>query len=348
VGKHQAPVASFRGPGRTINASTRATARPPGDGGLRRAISRLSRAVLAGTVGLAAAGGLVALAGQAQAAGWQSTTGAVYTMTNSATGNAIEAYGRASDGTLTPAGTYPTGGAGGTLDSGHSIVVSGDGRVLVNVNAGSDSVSAFAEQQRLADPRLPLHQRHPAKPPLSALQQRTGHLQRCLTAARDPAAGRSMHCLLLSPLRRIRGSSLATLGMNSHHTIRWISPSRPPVGGSTGQPGDRRRTSSSSSPRASISASTPCSAAWSGSAPVSTVSSPRVWMRRPGNAVRIISPRWPRTRISYCGGRGPPSALLLVIEPSVDAAEMGGQPTIRMISDEPQAPRGTAQRGGHS
>jgi 6-phosphogluconolactonase len=144
VGKHQAPVASFRGPGRTINASTRATARPPGDGGLRRAISRLSRAVLAGTVGLAAAGGLVALAGQAQAAGWQSTTGAVYTMTNSATGNAIEAYGRASDGTLTPAGTYPTGGAGGTLDSGHSIVVSGDGRVLVNVNAGSDSVSAFA------------------------------------------------------------------------------------------------------------------------------------------------------------------------------------------------------------
>jgi 6-phosphogluconolactonase len=99
---------------------------------------------LAGTVGLAAACGLVALAGQAQAGGWQSTTGAVYTMTNSATGNAIEAYGRASDGTLTPAGTYPTGGAGGTLDSGHSIVVSGDGRVLVNVNAGSDSVSAFA------------------------------------------------------------------------------------------------------------------------------------------------------------------------------------------------------------
>ena len=45
---------------------------------------------------------------------------------------------------LTPAGTYPTGGDGGTLDSGHSIAVSRDGRVVVNVNAGSNSISAFA------------------------------------------------------------------------------------------------------------------------------------------------------------------------------------------------------------
>jgi 6-phosphogluconolactonase len=45
-------------------------------------------------------------------------------MTNSPGGNAIEAYARASDGSLTPSGTYPTGGNGGTLGSGHSIVVS--------------------------------------------------------------------------------------------------------------------------------------------------------------------------------------------------------------------------------
>ena len=64
-------------------------------------------------------------------------------MTNSPGGNVIEAYARAGDGTLIPAGTYPTGGDGGTLDSGHSIAVSGDGRVVVNVNAGSNSISAF-------------------------------------------------------------------------------------------------------------------------------------------------------------------------------------------------------------
>jgi 6-phosphogluconolactonase len=45
--------------------------------------------------------------------------GAVYTMTNSADGNAIEAYARAGDGSLTPDGTYPTGGDGGTLGCGH-------------------------------------------------------------------------------------------------------------------------------------------------------------------------------------------------------------------------------------
>jgi DNA-binding beta-propeller fold protein YncE len=59
-------------------------------------------------------------------------------------GNAIEAYARASDGSLTPTGTYPTGGNGGALGYGHSIAVSGDGSVVVNVNAGSNSVSAFA------------------------------------------------------------------------------------------------------------------------------------------------------------------------------------------------------------
>jgi 6-phosphogluconolactonase len=104
----------------------------------------LARAAAAGAIGLAAVGGLAAFAGPAQAAGRPGTTGAVYTMTNSPGGNVIEAYARASDGSLTRAGTYPTGGDGGTLDSGHSIAVSGDGRVVVNVNAGSNSISAFA------------------------------------------------------------------------------------------------------------------------------------------------------------------------------------------------------------
>jgi 6-phosphogluconolactonase len=107
-------------------------------------IPRIFRAATAGAIALTVVGGLTALSGPAQASWWPGRGGAVYTMTNSPGGNAIEAYARANDGTLTPAGTYPTGGDGGTLDSGHSIAVSRDGSVVVNVNAGSNSVSAFA------------------------------------------------------------------------------------------------------------------------------------------------------------------------------------------------------------
>ena len=110
----------------------------------RTTIPRLIRTAAAGAIGLAAVGGLAAFAGPARAADTPGAAGAVYTMTNSPAGNAIQAYARAGDGALTPAGTYPTGGDGGTLDSGHSIAVSRDGRVVVNVNAGSNSISAFA------------------------------------------------------------------------------------------------------------------------------------------------------------------------------------------------------------
>ena len=114
------------------------------DGTVTRRKALATRAAAAGAIGLAAAAGLAAFAGPARAADRPGTAGAVYTMTNSPGGNAIEAYARASDGSLTPAGTFPTGGDGGALGSGHSIVVSHDGRVVVNVNAGSNSISAFA------------------------------------------------------------------------------------------------------------------------------------------------------------------------------------------------------------
>jgi 6-phosphogluconolactonase len=54
-------------------------------------------------------------------------------------------FHRAANGALAPAGTFPTGGAGtgAGLGSGHSLVVSKDGRALVVVNAGSSTVSAF-------------------------------------------------------------------------------------------------------------------------------------------------------------------------------------------------------------
>ncbi len=70
---------------------------------------------------------------------------AVYTITNAASGNEVLAFHRAANGALTPAGTFPTGGTGtgAGLGSGHSLVVSKDGRALVVVNAGSSTVSAF-------------------------------------------------------------------------------------------------------------------------------------------------------------------------------------------------------------
>jgi len=123
-------------------------ARPATNPGIRRAIRRLIRTAMTGGIALTAAGGLAVVASPAQAASGPGAAGAVYTMTDSAGGNAIEAYARAGDGSLAQAGTYPTGGNGGALGSGHSIVVSKDGSVVVNVNAGSNSISAFAATAR--------------------------------------------------------------------------------------------------------------------------------------------------------------------------------------------------------
>ena len=71
--------------------------------------------------------------------------GAVYTLTNQAGGNAVAIFARGADGSLTAAGTVPTGGtgAGAALGSQGAVALSDDGRWLVAVNAGSNDVSAF-------------------------------------------------------------------------------------------------------------------------------------------------------------------------------------------------------------
>jgi 6-phosphogluconolactonase len=76
--------------------------------------------------------------------------GAVYTMTNAVSGNQIIAFHRSENGSLSPAGTFATGGNGsGTgLGSGHSLVTTENGRYVIVVNAGSNSVSLL---QRHAD-----------------------------------------------------------------------------------------------------------------------------------------------------------------------------------------------------
>src|SRR5579859_860581 len=76
---------------------------------------------------------------------------AVFVQTDDPTGNTIRAFHRGDDGGLHPAGTYATGGLGGTetgapldaLASQGSLVYDAGHRVLLAVNAGSNTVSVF-------------------------------------------------------------------------------------------------------------------------------------------------------------------------------------------------------------
>lgn len=75
----------------------------------------------------------------------ESTPGAVYVMSNAAAGNAVLVFDRSADGTLTAAGSVPTGGlgTGSGLGTQGALALSGDGRWLLVVNAGSNELSAF-------------------------------------------------------------------------------------------------------------------------------------------------------------------------------------------------------------
>lgn len=77
---------------------------------------------------------------------------AVFVQSDSLSGNTVVAYDRASNGTLTQAGVYPTGGLGGQLTgsvvdhtaSQGALAYDADRHVLYAVNAGSDSITSFA------------------------------------------------------------------------------------------------------------------------------------------------------------------------------------------------------------
>lgn len=72
--------------------------------------------------------------------------GAVYTMSNSSSGNAVLMFHRAANGTLTAAGSFPTGGvgSGGGLGNQGALILSQNSRWLYAVNAGSNDISVFA------------------------------------------------------------------------------------------------------------------------------------------------------------------------------------------------------------
>jgi 6-phosphogluconolactonase len=74
--------------------------------------------------------------------------GGVYTMSNATSGNAVIAFSRAADGSLTSLGSFATGGrgTGGAVDplqSQYSLLLDGNDQMLFAVNAGSNEVSGF-------------------------------------------------------------------------------------------------------------------------------------------------------------------------------------------------------------
>jgi DNA-binding beta-propeller fold protein YncE len=115
-----------------------------------------AKAAAALAVAVIATGG--ALAGPASAATSAQqqfvpgAASAVFAQTDNLAGNQVVAYHRAADGTLTLAGTYPTGGLGGQLSgsvvdhlaSQGSLGYDPGAGLLFAVNAGSDTVSVFA------------------------------------------------------------------------------------------------------------------------------------------------------------------------------------------------------------
>ena len=72
--------------------------------------------------------------------------GSVYTMTNATAGNAVLAYARAADGSLSLSGTFPTGGlgTGAGLGSQGAVTLSADGQWLAAVDAGSNDIALFS------------------------------------------------------------------------------------------------------------------------------------------------------------------------------------------------------------
>jgi len=80
------------------------------------------------------------------AAASDNAAGAIYTLTNAASGNEVLAYTRSADGSLAFQGSYATGGlgSGASLGSQSSVVLTKNNKWLYAVNAGSNQISVFA------------------------------------------------------------------------------------------------------------------------------------------------------------------------------------------------------------
>jgi 6-phosphogluconolactonase (cycloisomerase 2 family) len=111
----------------------------------------LSAAFLPGT-SLAATQPGTAHPGAAHLEAGRGDVGAVFVQNDNTSDNAITVYDRNPDGTLSAAGTYPTGGTGGALSgsvvdhlgSQGSLTYDRDSGLLYAVNAGSNTVTVFS------------------------------------------------------------------------------------------------------------------------------------------------------------------------------------------------------------
>jgi len=116
----------------------------------------------AAAVAVAAFAAPAAFAATTSAAGQGSSGGAVFALNDNTAGNAVAAYHRAPDGTLTQAGSYATGGLGGVLNGSVVDHTASQGALaydqahglLIAVNPGSDTISVF----RVHGDRLALSQ----------------------------------------------------------------------------------------------------------------------------------------------------------------------------------------------
>ena len=79
----------------------------------------------------------------------QNSSGAVYTLTNNASENAVLVYDRSANGSLVFQGSFSTGGlgSGSGLGSQGSVALSDNNKWLFTVNAGSNQISVFAVKE---------------------------------------------------------------------------------------------------------------------------------------------------------------------------------------------------------
>jgi 6-phosphogluconolactonase (cycloisomerase 2 family) len=113
----------------------------------RRIMKTIARIAISGAVAVASAA-FTAVPAAAATAG---RTAPVFVQTDNPSGNAIVAYHRAADGTLTQSGVYATGGLGGMaagsvvdhLTSQGSLAYDRNSGLLYAVNAGSDTITVF-------------------------------------------------------------------------------------------------------------------------------------------------------------------------------------------------------------
>jgi 6-phosphogluconolactonase (cycloisomerase 2 family) len=76
----------------------------------------------------------------------RTSNGAVYTASNSASGNQVLMFDRDADGALAFRSAFPTGGtgSGNALGNQGGLVSTADGKFLLVVNAGSNEISVLA------------------------------------------------------------------------------------------------------------------------------------------------------------------------------------------------------------